>query len=316
MDARPPDPLEPFLREQGLLILDGGLATALEDRGYDLDDPLWSARLLLEAPEAIGDLHHDYLTAGADCITTATYQASLAGFRARGLSDEEGRDLMRLAVRLATEARAAFWTADQERTERLYPLVAASIGPYGAYLADGSEYVGRYEIDDAGLDAFHRPRWQVLAATGADLLACETIPSGREALVLLRLLRETPGCRAWLSFSCRDGAHLCDGTPLRDLARACDAEPGVVAVGINCTAPQHLRSLVIAARDATDKPILAYPNLGERYDATTKTWGAAPPAASWLDLATTWRQQGAVGVGGCCRVGPEMIAQLRRRLLP
>jgi homocysteine S-methyltransferase len=316
MMTRPPDPLAPFIRQQGLLVLDGGLATALEARGHDLDDPLWSAKLLLEAPEAIGDLHRDYLAAGADCVTTATYQASLAGFRARGLHDDEGRNLLRLAVRLATEARAAFWTTDRERTKRLYPLVAASIGPYGAYLADGSEYVGRYDLDDDGLYAFHRPRWQVLAATDADLLACETIPSGREALVLLRLLRETPACRAWLSFSCRDGAHLCDGTPLRDLVRACDAEPGVVAVGINCTAPWHLPSLIAAAHDATDKPILAYPNLGERYDATTKTWGKAPPADNWLEMAATWIQHGAGGVGGCCRIGPDLIAQLRRRLLP
>ena len=223
--------------------------------------------------------------------------------------------MMRLAVRMAAEGRDAFWADEQNRQGRIFPLIAASIGPYGAYLADGSEYRGDYDATDTALYDFHLGRWQVLAAGEVDLLACETIPSGREAFVLLRLLRETPDCRAWLSFSCRDGAHLCDGTPLRDVVRACDAVPNVVAVGINCTAPGHISDLLAAARAVTAKMLIVYPNLGERYDGVTKTWGPGPSAAEWLEAASEWIKLGADGIGGCCRIGPEMIGRLRKRLL-
>jgi len=311
----PPNPLARFVDNQGVLILDGGLATALEAQGHDLNDPLWSAKLLIEAPDAIRAQHLAFLKAGADCIATATYQASLAGFRQRGLNDAEGRRLLTLAVTLATEVRAEFWRDESQRKGRMLPVVAASVGPYGAYLADGSEYRGDYDISDDQLYDFHRDRWQVLAASGADLLACETIPSGREAVVLLRLMQETPARRAWLSFSCRDGLHLCDGTPLRDVVRLCHAEPSVAAVGINCTAPQHIPSLIAEARRQTDKMVLVYPNLGEQYDAVSKTWQTEANHGDWLDAADRWVSLGASGVGGCCRIGPEMIGQLRRRLL-
>ena len=314
--AGPPEnPLTGFVRRQGLIVLDGGLATALEALGHDLNDPLWSAKVLLEEPSAIGDLHQSYLNAGADCITTATYQASLPGFIDRGMSEGQGCELMRLAVRLAAEARNRFWAEQQNRTGRLFPLVAAGIGPYGAYLADGSEYRGDYDISDSELYDFHRPRWLVLAAGEADLLACETIPSGHETAVLLQLLAETPDRWAWLSFSCRDAAHLCDGTPLRDVVQACHAVPNIAAVGINCTAPGLVTALITEARSATDKMIIVYPNLGERYDGVTKMWGKGPSTDHWLDSAGEWARNGAVGVGGCCRIGPRVIGELRQRLL-
>jgi homocysteine S-methyltransferase len=309
------NPISEFVQHQGVLVLDGGLATALESRGYDLDDELWSAKILLEAPDAIRQVHLDFLAAGADCIATSSYQASLPGFRKRGLSDREGVELLRLSVRLAVEARDAFWGEPGNRRGRLRPLVAASVGPYGAFLADGSEYTGRYGIDDDELLAFHRSRWHLLADSQADLLACETIPSRQEADVLMRLLRETPERWAWMSFSCRDGAHLSDGSPLVDVARACDAEPRVAAVGINCTRPEFISSLITEAREATEKPVIVYPNSGERYDAEHKTWSAGPPRVDWGETSVEWARLGANGIGGCCRVGPEEIAQMRRQLV-
>jgi homocysteine S-methyltransferase len=257
----------------------------------------------------------DFLAAGADCIATATYQASLTGLRRRGLSDAEAIDVLRQSVRLAVEARDEFWAEPSNREGRLRPLVQASIGPYGAYLADGSEYTGDYDIDEEELYEFHRSRWHLLAESDVDLLACETIPSRPEADVLLRLLRETPARWAWLSFSCRDGSHLCDGSRLVDVARACDAEPGVAAVGVNCIAPEHAPDLIAEALRGTAKPILVYPNSGEAYDAGTKTWSAGPSSVDWADAAAQWVRSGAGGVGGCCRVGPATIAEMRRRLV-
>ena len=182
------NPLERFLAARPVMVLDGALATELERRGADLFDPLWSAKVLIEMPDIIRAVHLDYFLAGADVATTATYQATFEGFARRGLGHAHAAHMMRRAVELAIEARDDFWTDPRRVPGRLRPLVAASIGPYGAFLADGSEYRGRYPVSDEELSNFHRPRLEVLAATGADLIACETIPCLREALVLARLL--------------------------------------------------------------------------------------------------------------------------------
>ncbi|UCC25880.1 MAG: homocysteine S-methyltransferase [Gemmatimonadales bacterium] len=308
------NPFLPTDTDPGILILDGGLATALEARGFDLDDPLWSARLLIEAPDAIRQVHGDFLAAGADCIATVSYQASLQGFGKRGIGRDEGLELLRLATRLAVEARDDFWSVVERRIGRRRPLVAASVGPYGAYLADGSEYTGDYRATEAELYDFHRERWHLFADGPADLLACETIPSRREVGVILQLLRETPRRQAWLSVSCRDAAHLSDGTPVGEVARLCDSVPNLVAVGMNCTKPEFIEPLLRELGRHTGKPLIAYPNAGEDYRAESRTW--APPASpvDWGREARRWIQAGARGVGGCCRVGPREIHALRNSL--
>ena len=313
--VRSGNPIVPFVEGQGIMMLDGGLATELEARGHDLNDELWSAKLLLEAPEAVRQVHLDFLAAGADCIATITYQATVPGFRKHGLSESEAIDLMRYAVRLAVDARDEFWGEPVNREGRSRPLVAASIGPYGAFLADGSEYTGDYDIDDDALYRFHRVRWHLLADSPADLLACETIPSEREARVLLRLLGESPGRWAWLSFSCRDEAHLSDGSALAEVARACDTEPGVMAVGVNCVPPATVGRMIDELRKGTTKPVIVYPNSGERYDAADKTWRDAPPEVDWSDVSSDWARRGVAGIGGCCRVRPETISLIRRNLV-
>ena len=310
------NPIEPFLRHQNVFILDGGLATELEARGYALNDALWSAKLLLEEPEAIRQIHSDYLQAGADCIISASYQASLPGLTARGLSEAEAANLLRFSVQLAIEARDAFWAQATNRDRRLRPLVAASIGPYGAYLADGSEYSGAYELAKPDLLAWHRPRWQILAQSGADLLACETIPSLAEAKALRQLLLETPDVPAWLSFTCRDGHHISDGTPLAECARLLNDVPNLVAIGINCTPPRFLPDLITAVQSATDKHIIVYPNSGEQYDAINKRWLGESEPSEFGTFSREWRKMGALLVGGCCRTGPAHIQQIRDRARP
>src|SRR4051794_6322357 len=229
------NPLQPFLDCSGAVILDGGLATELERRGADLRDPLWSAKLLVENPGLIRDVHLDYFRAGADVGTSASYQASFLGFCRRGLSPREAGDLLRLSVRLVQEARDAFMA--EAPAGRLRPLVAASVGCYGAYLADGSEYRGDYDLTAEDLIDWHRPRLETLLDAGPDLLACETIPCLAEAEALVRLLEEFPAVPAWLSFSCRDGAHLWTGEPFAEAVRIASAARNVAAVGVNCTAP-------------------------------------------------------------------------------
>ena len=308
------NPIRPFLDGRGFLVIDGGLASELERAGFDLNDKLWSAKVLLESPDAISQVHRSYLEAGADCIISASYQATIQGLTARGLRDVESEGVILRAVRLAIEARDRFWAKVGDQEDRPRPLVAASVGPYGAYLADGSEFTGSYDLDEAGLIDFHRKRWQILASSDADLLACETIPSRVEARVLGRLLSETPGRFAWFSFSCRDGERISDGTPIVDCVSALESVPRVVAIGVNCTAPSFIPSLVEKIGDVTETPIVVYPNSGEGWDAERKAWtGVADPAA-FATAAAGWRKSGAQLIGGCCRTGPEDIARVREAL--
>jgi len=313
MGADRPDPFGPILARQSIVVLDGGLATALEAAGHALDTPLWSARLVLDAPDAVRAVHTAYLEAGADCITSAGYQASFEGFTAAGLSPTEAEHALRRAVGLALEARDAFWAEPANRVGRARPLVAASAGPYGAYLADGSEYRGRYGVARGVLESFHARRLEVLAASGADVLALETIPSLEEAEVLGELLARvrTPG--AWVSFTCRDGARLRDGSPIEEAAAACARRAGVVALGVNCTHPRDVGALLGRLRAVTDLPLVAYPNSGEVYDAASASWRGPGADLGWLGLVSDWVEAGARMVGGCCRVGPDAILELRRR---
>ena len=311
-------PLEAFLAHGRPFIADGGLATALEARGHRLDTRLWSAALLASNPGAIRRVHADYLAAGADCIATASYQASFPGFRAAGYGDAEAEGLLELSVALAVDARDEYWGREANRRGRPRPLVAASLGPYGAYLADGSEYDGRYGVAPGILDDFHRRRFQLFARSAADVILCETIPSVLEVEVLLDILAETPEAWAWMSFCCRDGGRLWDGTPVEEATRLCARAERVVAVGVNCVAPAHVGELIGRIRTATDLPVIVYPNSGEVYDADSGEWswpaGAAGESGRLRGRAREWMAAGAAGVGGCCRVGPGGIRALRRRV--
>jgi homocysteine S-methyltransferase len=298
-------PFEPLLRERGTVVLDGGLGTELDRRGLDLRDPLWSARALVETPEAVRDVHAAYFAAGADVAISSSYQASFEGLAARGLAGDDAARLFQRSVELAREA------ADGFAGPR---LVAASIGPYGAYLGNGAEYTGDYDLDERGLVAFHRPRLEALAAARPDVFAIETIPSVVEAAALVTALGAVPDVPAWMSFSCRDGSHLCDGTPYERAAELVAASPSIVAIGVNCTSPAHITSLVALA-SRTGLPVVCYPNRGAFWDPVRKTW-VDPPRQDPRPLLrpTEWRDAGARLIGGCCGTTPDDIAAMAAAL--
>jgi homocysteine S-methyltransferase len=309
--------LQALVDEQGFALLDGALATELERRGSDLDDPLWSAKLLLEAPERIEEVHHDYFLAGADVGTSASYQATFAGFAARGLTEADSERLLRLSVELVRRARDRFWNEPRNRARRRRPLVAASIGCYGAFLHDGSEYRGDYGLSREELVRFHRHRFEILADAGADLLAFETLPSLLEAEAIAELLEERAAAAsppAWMSFSCRNDREVSHGEPFGECVRIASAAEKVVAVGVNCTPPRWIAGLLTSARGATDKLLVAYPNSGEAWDAPRRTWIPGDPSAPIEDTAREWYRLGARVLGGCCRTTPETIRRLRGRL--
>ena len=291
-----PDPTGP------VLVSDGGLATALEARGHDLSDPLWSARLLLDDPDEVVAVHRAFFQAGAVIATTASYQASFEGFAARGVSRADTERLLRRSVELARRARAELAGDGRRR------WVAASVGPYGAMLADGSEYRGRYGLGVGALAAWHRPRLEVLAAAGADVLALETVPDVDEAEALAAAVAAL-GVPAWLSYSVA-GDRTRAGQPLAEAFAVAADVPEIVAVGVNCCGPADVAAAVALAREVTGKPVVAYPNSGEEWDPTRRAW-VGPSRFSARDAAG-WVAGGARIIGGCCRVGPAGIAELAR----
>jgi homocysteine S-methyltransferase len=301
----------PFARAlgAGTLVLDGGLASQLEAAGHDLSDELWSARLLADRPEAVTAAHLAYFRAGADVAVTASYQATFEGFARRGTGRAEAARLLALSVELARDAVAEAHAGGVTR-----PLwVAASAGPYGAMLADGSEYRGRYGLGVSELERFHRPRLEVLAGAGPDVLALETVPDAVEAEALLRAVRGL-GVPAWLSYTV-DGVRTRAGQPLEEAFALAAPVEEIVAVGVNCCAPEDVDRAVEIAAGVTGKPVVVYPNSGETWDARARAWdGRVTFGAGRTERAGAWRSAGARLIGGCCRVGPAGIAGIARTL--
>ncbi len=290
MSGAPGPSLAAALSER-VVVLDGGLATRLEHRGHDLSDDLWSARLLLDAPEEVRAVHDDYAAAGAEVATTASYQVSYDGLASRGVDAAGVDDLLRRCVALARES-ASRW-------------VAASVGPYGATLAGGEEYTGAYDLDVSGLRRWHRRRLGVLAEAGPDALALETIPSLAEVEALLAEVAGL-GVPCWLSLTA-DGERTRRGEPLAEaFAMAADV-PEVVAVGVNCCSTDTVDRSVPLAR-AAGRPAVVYPNSGEGWDGVRRTWVGEPTFTP--DRVATWLRGGVRLVGGCCRVGPDQIAEI------
>jgi homocysteine S-methyltransferase len=296
------------------LVLDGGLSTELERRGHDVSGQLWSARLLRDAPDAVGEVHSAFLQAGAQVITTASYQATPEGFARAGFSASDGELLLRRSVQLAARARDE--AADPDEV-----WIAGSVGPYGALLADGSEYTGEYgpEVDLQRLRDFHRPRLEILTEAGVDVLAVETVPSALETQALMIELAALAQ-PAWLSLTTTVGAdgvvRTRRGEPAAEAFALTADVDAIIAVGVNCTEPEGLAAAIEVAAKASDKPVIAYPNSGEGWDAGARTWTGQDATDSGFSeqAVRAWSDAGARMVGGCCRVGPEVIADLSRQL--
>lgn len=301
--------LKDLLDKQDILLLDGAMATELEARGCNLADRLWSAKALLEKPEMIRDVHLDYFRAGAQCAITASYQATPAGFAECGLDKLQSTALIKKSVELACDARDIY---RKENPQAGILLIAGSVGPFGAYLADGSEYRGDYLRGRSEYQQFHRSRIEALLEAGVDLLACETMPNFAEIYALAELLREYPEAKAWFSFTLRDSTHLSDGTPLCNVIALLARYPQIMATGINCVALKDTTPALEHLHTLTSLPLVVYPNSGEHYDAESKTWHHHEEQKSRLaDYLPQWRAAGARLIGGCCRTKPEDIASLK-----
>ena len=278
------------------LVLDGGLATQLEACGYDLSSALWSARLLRDDPGAVLDAHTAFFDAGAQIATTASYQVSAEGLARVGLDGVAATRLLRRSVRLAREA------ADRAGPDH---WVAASVGPYGASRADGSEYRGDYGLSVAQLRAWHRFGLEVLADEDPDVLALETVPCLSEVEALLREVSDL-GRPCWLSLTCVGDRTRAGESVAEAFAMAADVDE-VVAVGVNCLTPADATALVDLAVARSTKPAVVYPNAGQRWDAAESQW-MGPRTVAVPAQVQAWLTAGARLVGGCCRVYPDDVA--------
>lgn len=307
------DPLKEIIDKQGYVLLDGGLATELEARGGDLNDRLWSAKMLMDNPELIRDVHLDYYRSGADIVVSASYQATIEGFMQKGLSREQSKGLLVKSVELVKEAREIYLNSLSSVTGKLIPLVAASIGPYGAYLADGSEYSGNYGLTLNELMMFHRPRLEVLWKASPDLVVFETIPCKLEVQAIVQLLQEYPDIPALVSLSTGDGINTYDGLSITDSFTRIETCSNILAAGVNCTSPENI-SIFLQTIKKTQKPLSVCPNSGEVWDAAGKCWTGIVTGNKFTDYAREWHHSGARIIGGCCRTTPADIREIKKAL--
>ena len=285
------------------VVLDGAMSTPLEKLGADTNNDLWTAKALIDNEELVYEVHKMYFEAGADLIITDTYQANVQAFEKVGYSEKEARNLIKKAVKIAQKARD-----DYENRTGKHNYIAGTIGPYGAYLANGSEYRGYYELSAEEYQQFHLPRIEELVNAGVDILAIETQPKLDEVLAILELLKEKyPQQKVYVSYTLSDDDTISDGTPLPRAIHALEDYSQVIAVGINCVKLELVEPALKNMKEITDKHLIVYPNSSAVYDPKSKTWSQPKTSATFEELIPNWYEAGARIIGGCCTTGPKEI---------
>ena len=285
------------------VVLDGAMSTPLEKLGADTNNDLWTAKALIDNEELVYEVHKMYFEAGADLIITDTYQANVQAFEKVGYSEKEARNLIKKAVKIAQKARD-----DYENRTGKHNYIAGTIGPYGAYLANGSEYRGDYELSVEEYQQFHLPRIEELVNAGVDILAIETQPKLDEVLAILELLKEKyPQQKVYVSYTLSDDDTISDGTPLPRAIHALEDYSQVIAVGINCVKLELVEPALKNMKEITDKNLIVYPNSSAVYDPKSKTWSQPKTSATFEELIPNWYEAGARIIGGCCTTGPKEI---------
>ena len=306
------NPIKTLLEQKKHIVIDGALASELQRRGCDLNDSLWSAKVLIEQPELIQQVHYDYFVAGADCAITASYQATPMGFAPKGIELEESIKLIKTSVKLAQQAKMQYLN-DIKQDKALF--IAGSVGPYGAYLANGSEYTGDYQLSESEFIAFHKDRVAALIDAGVDILACETMASFLEIKALAKLIQQFPMVNCWFSLTLKDQKHISDGTPLTEVIEYLNSIEQIVSVGINCIALEKVTPALKVLSKLTSKPLIVYPNSGEQYDPTTKQWHKNHDHnCTFANQLDVWINLGAKLIGGCCQTTPDDIVEIHQLL--
>ena len=303
--------IEKILCDYPFIILDGGFATELEKKDLDLKDRLWSAKIIAEDPDAVRDVHLSYLNAGADCIITSSYQATVPGFIAAGYSRSEAVELIGKSFRIASEAVKLFYETSPDMSKRPHPFIAASAGCYGSFLADGSEYRGDYHLDLKEYKDFHRERVDILAGAGAEIIAFESFPCLEEAAAVAELMEEYNNLCCWIVFTMQDAFRTSHGDNFKECVRFLQGKKNIAAYGINCSPPEFISPLLDSLDDELKNFFAVYPNSGEHYHTDCSCWREDPTVIDYRKLSEEWYSRGAKLIGGCCRTGPSDIAKIK-----
>jgi len=303
--------IEKILSEYPFIILDGGFATELEKKGFNLKDRLWSAKIIAEDPGAVRDVHLSYLNAGADCIITSSYQATVPGFISAGYSRSEAIALIGKSVKIASDPVKIFHDSFPDMSKRPEPFIAASAGCYGSFLADGSEYRGDYHLDVNGYKNFHRERVDILAEAGAEIIAFETFPCMEEAVAVVELMEEYSNLSYWIVFTIQDALRTSHGDNFIECIRFLQGKKNIAASGVNCSPPELIIPVLDSFDDELKKRFVVYPNSGEHYHTDCSCWEDDATASDYLKLSEEWYNRGARLIGGCCRTGPSDIAKIK-----
>ena len=289
----------PFVRDP-FTVIDGGLSTALELLGADISGSLWTAQTVIDDPVLLERAHRSFVEAGADIIATASYQCGTKQFESIGLSAKEARDALASTTTIARRA-----------VEGTSVAVAASVGPFGASLANGSEYNGRYGVEWQQVEDYHREKLAILVDSGADLIAIETIPLADEALLIAEILEELGAPPAWFSFGFADETQTYGLDAVEKVVLSIAGYADLVAIGLNCTHPRYVDSLLASMSELVSGiPLIVYPNHGREWDAVARCWIGDSMSISAVETVTRWVDLGARFIGGCCGIGPEDIAHL------
>lgn len=290
------------------IILDGGLSFPIEEKGINLNSKLWTAELLISNEKIIKSIHLEYLKAGAQFITTSSYQASIKSLKNKGFNFEESKKIILKSVDLAEDVKNLF---KKKYKNKKKIMIAASIGPYGSYLSDGTEYKGDYDVNNKTIFDFHKSKIQILDNSNADVLAFEAIPSFREAKIISKILEDCKK-KSWVSFTCKNGLEISDGTLLATCCNFLKNNPNIFALGVNCTSPKYITQLIkLLKNNCGDKKIIIYPNSGKKYDSVNKIW-IGEKNNSFDNLLKEWIDLGIDILGGCCGIGPKQIKKINK----
>lgn len=342
-----------------VILIDGGLGTELEQRKVNINSLLWSSVALVEAADDVTKLHYDYYHSGANVGITCSYQCSEDSLKASDkekYSSKESRlQVYKESVEVCKRAKI-MRMADAKAIELLVsPEIAGSIGPFGSFLNDGSEFTGGYERSEDEYQAFHEEKLDFFmnGTEEVDYLQLETMPNFEEIKALLMLIKrknserkETQGKsekRFILSLSIRNEEQLADGTPLKAVVKYLhdvgylSKDPKttpLMAVGANCLKLKYSVKFVENLTNYMNElqiygfPISIYPNSGEIYDGIKKNWifdqsnekyyttnVNGEKVCDWKILLDAWIASGAKIIGGCCRVGVRDIVEMNKVVL-
>ena len=282
-------------------LLDGSMSFPMEQLGYNLKNKLWTGKALINNPDLIKDIHKGYIDAGADFISTSTYQISFDRLKNMGYQSEEIKKIFQKSVDIVKDA------IEESKLKKEIKIVG-SFGPYASYDPEASEYIGEYDSTDIEIKKFHLNNIRIIEETDLDIILYETIPCLREIKILSEALSHSTK-EIWISITCNEEMEFRDGSSFKDACEIISKIEKITTMGINCFSPLLVKKAIDLLKKYSNKKILIYPNSGEIYNPKERFWTGNNEfnnsmIKNWLSLYPDI-------IGGCCRIGYDDIKKMR-----